>query len=51
MPFIHDHTTRTRMTLTAPHGGHPTHSLRRVTTDVAINQSGVPSVAKWIYLH
>ena len=52
MPYIHDHVNPTRLTLTAPHGGHP-HSLAQQGYYMmfAINNSGIPSVAKWIYLH
>ncbi len=52
MPYIHDHANPTRLTLTAPHGGHP-HSLAQQGYYMmfAINNTGVPSVAKWIYLH
>lgn len=52
MPYIHDHANPTRLTLTAPHGGHP-HSIspQGYYMLFAINNSGVPSVAKWIYLH
>jgi hypothetical protein len=52
MPYIHDHAHPTRLTLTAPHGGHP-HSLAQQGYYMmfAININGVPSVAKWIYLH
>jgi hypothetical protein len=52
MPYIHDHANPTRLTLTAPHGGHP-HSLAQQGYYMmfAINSGGVPSVAKWIYLH
>lgn len=52
MPYVHDHANPTRLTLTAPHGGHP-HSLAQQGHYMlfAINNNGVPSVAKWIYLH
>ncbi len=52
MPYVHDHANPTRLTLTAPHGGHP-HSLAQQGYYMmfAINNSGVPSVASWIYLH
>ncbi|HEX9626345.1 MAG TPA: galactose oxidase-like domain-containing protein [Acidiferrobacterales bacterium] len=52
MPYIHDHARPTRLALTAPHGGHP-HSLAQQGYYMmfAINNNGVPSVAKWIYLH
>jgi hypothetical protein len=52
MPYIHDHANPTRLTLTAPHGGHP-HSLAQQGYYMmfAISNNGVPSVAKWIYLH
>lgn len=52
MPYIHDHANPTRLTLTAPHGGHP-HSLAQQGYYMmfAINNNGVPSIAKWVYLH
>jgi hypothetical protein len=52
MPYIHDHANPTRLTLTAPHGGHP-HSLAQQGYYMmfAINLGGVPSVASWVYLH
>lgn len=52
LPYIHDHAHPTRLSLTAPHGGHP-HSLAQQGHYMmfAINNNGVPSVAKWIYLH
>ena len=52
MPYIHDHAHPTRLTLTTPHGGHP-HSLAQQGYYMmfAINNNGVPSIAKWIYLH
>lgn len=52
MPYIHDHANPTRLTLTAPHGGHP-HSLAQQGHYMmfAISNTGVPSVARWIYLH
>jgi len=52
MPYIHDHANPTRLTLTAPHGGHP-HSLAQQGYYMmfAINNNGVPSIARWIYLH
>ena len=52
MPYVHDHANPTRLTLTAPDGGHP-HSLAQQGYYMmfAINNQGVPSVASWIYLH
>ncbi len=52
MPYIHDHAHPTHLTVTAPHGGHP-HSLAQQGYYMmfAIKNSGVPSMAKWIYLH
>ncbi len=52
MPYVHDHANPSRLTLTAPHGGHP-HSLAQQGYYMmfALNINGVPSVAKWIYLH
>ena len=52
MPYIHDHVNPTRLTLTAPHGGHP-HAIAPMGYYMmfAINNNGVPSVARWVYLH
>lgn len=52
MPYVHDHANPTRLTMTAPHGGHP-HSVAQQGYYMlfAINNVGVPSVARWIYLH
>lgn len=52
MPYIYDHTVPTLLTVTAPHSGHP-HSLAQQGYYMMfiIKNSGVPSVAKWIYLH
>ena len=52
MPYIHDHANPTHLTLTAPHGGHP-HALapQGYYMMFALNNNGVPSVARWIYLH
>jgi len=49
MPHTHHHSNR--LTLTAPNGGHP-HSLAQQGYYMlfAINNRGVPSHAKWIYL-
>ena len=52
MCITHDMANPARLTLTAPHGGHP-HSLAQQGYYMmfAVNANGVPSVAKWIYLH
>ncbi len=52
MPYIHDHANPTRLSLIAPHGGHP-HSLAQQGNYMmfAISNTGVPSVARWVYLH
>lgn len=52
MPFIHDHVQPNRLLLTAPRGGHP-HSLAPQGHYMlfVLDRSGVPSVARWIYLH
>lgn len=52
LPFIHDHVNPTRIKLKAPNGNHP-HPLapRGHYMMFAIDNDGVPSVAKWIYLH
>jgi Galactose oxidase-like, Early set domain len=48
----HDHAHPKKLRLRAPDGGQP-HSLARrgYYMMFAINDTGVPSVAKWIYLH
>jgi hypothetical protein len=48
----HDHAHPKKLRLRAPHGGHP-HSLaqRGYYMMFAVNDKGVPSVARWIYLH
>ena len=52
LPFVHDHVHPARLTMTAPHGGHPhSYAQQGYYMMFAINRSGVPSVAKWIYLH
>ena len=52
LPYIHDHSNPTHLRLTAPHGGHP-HSLAQQGYYMmfAIRDTGVPSIATWIYLH
>lgn len=52
LPFVHDHRNPTDLEMTAPHGGHP-HSLAQQGYYMlfAISRDGVPSVARWIYLH
>lgn len=52
MASVHDHETPTRFTVTAPHGGHP-HSMAPQGHYMmfALNNQGVPSTAKWVYLH
>jgi Domain of unknown function (DUF1929) len=51
LPLTH-HGQGANLTLTAPHGGHP-HSLAQQGYYMlfAINDNGVPSEGKWIYLH
>jgi hypothetical protein len=51
LPYVHDHANPTRLTLTAPDGGTP-HSLAQQGYYMifAVNNDGVPSVAKWVYL-
>ena len=52
LPFVHDHVNPTRITLTAPDGAHPHPIAQRGHYMMfAINNLGVPSVAKWLYLH
>lgn len=50
LPLVH--ISSTELGLTAPDGGHP-HAMapRGHYMMFAINNSGVPSVAKWVYLH
>jgi len=50
MPYTHVHSNR--LTVTAPDGGHP-HSLAQEGYYMlfSINNKGIPSHAKWIYLH
>lgn len=52
LPFIHDHTNPSQIKLKAPNGNHP-HPMapRGHYMMFAIDNNGVPSVAKWIYLH
>lgn len=52
MPMLHDHAQPNRLVLTAPHGGHP-HSLAPQGHYMLfiLDRDGVPSVARWIYLH
>ena len=53
LPFIHDHVNPTRIRLRAPDGGGHPHPMapRGNYIMFAIDINGVPSVAKWIYLH
>src|SRR6266545_4611197 len=50
MPFVHTHGNH--LTLTGPHGGHP-HALapQGYYMLFVINNAGVPSEGRWIYLH
>jgi hypothetical protein len=52
MPCVHQPGKPNRLRLKAPHGGHP-HALAQQGYYMmfALNSNGVPSVAKWIYLH
>lgn len=52
MPVLHDHSQPNRLVLTAPHGGHP-HSLapQGYYMLFVLDSDGVPSEARWIYLH
>jgi hypothetical protein len=52
MPFLHDHTQPNRLVATAPHGGHP-HSLapQGYYMLFILDRTGIPSIARWIYLH
>jgi hypothetical protein len=50
--FLHDHTQPTRLVATAPLGGYPRSLAPQGYYMLFIlNRNGVPSVAKWIYLH
>jgi hypothetical protein len=53
LPFIHDHVNPTQIKLRAPDGGGHPHPMapRGHYMMFAIDVNGVPSVAKWIYLH
>jgi hypothetical protein len=53
LPFIHDHVNPTWIKLRAPDGGGHPHPMapRGHYMMFAIDINGVPSVAKWIYLH
>jgi hypothetical protein len=48
----HDHANPSQILVTAPNGLHPhSHAQKGYYMMFAINAQGVPSVAKWIYLH
>ena len=52
MPYVHNHANPVQLTLTAPHGGHPhSYAQQGFYMMFALNNAGVPSVARWIYLH
>lgn len=52
MVNIHDHAVPSQIRVTAPDGGHPhSYAQKGYYMMFAINAQGVPSVAKWIYLH
>lgn len=53
LPFIHDPVYPTRIKLRAPNGGGHPHPMapRGHYMMFAIDINGVPSVAKWVYLH
>lgn len=52
MPYVHDHATPSRIRLTAPDSIHPhSNTQKGYYMMFALNGQGVPSVAKWIYLH
>lgn len=52
MPYVHDHAHPDNLILSAPHGGHP-HAFapQGYYLLFAINNAGVPSEGRWIYLH
>lgn len=49
---VHDHASPANLTLTAPHGGHP-HAIapQGYYLLFVIDNAGVPSEGRWIYLH
>lgn len=48
----HDHTNPRQILVTAPDGGHPhSYAQKGYYMLFAVNAQGVPSEAKWIYLH
>lgn len=52
MENVHDHTNPSQIRVTAPNGGHPhSYAQKGYYMMFAVNAQGVPSVAKWIYLH
>lgn len=52
MPNRHDHASPNRIVVTAPDGGHPhSYAQKGHYMMFALNASGVPSVARWVFLH
>ena len=52
MVNVHDHANPDQIRVTAPDGGHPHSSAQKgYYMMFALNAQGVPSVAKWVYLH
>lgn len=49
---VHDHASPANLTLTAPHGGHP-HAIAPQGHYLlfVIDNAGVPSEGRWVYLH
>ena len=48
----HDHANPSQILVTAPDGGHPhSYAQKGYYMMFALNAQGVPSVARWIYLH
>ena len=52
MPLTHDPTHPTRLSLVAPHGGHP-HAVAPKGNYMlfAVSNAGVPSEEKFIFIH
>lgn len=52
MANVHDHANPDQITVTAPNGGHPhSYAQKGHYMMFAINASGIPSVARWVFLH
>ena len=52
MPNAHDHANPDQIRVTAPDGGHPhSYAQKGYYMMFALNAQGVPSVARWVFLH